>query len=82
MSYAKLGHSCASNTDVLIDNKKFFPINDPIYDIFYTKMRMYPSTYPNIPPIQDLERPEELKTKARKYDGNEEDYKCGTCGKK
>lgn len=69
MSYAHLGQSCQTSMAVLIDNRKFLPLNDPVYDIFYTKMRQYPATHDN---KSDVEKPKEKP--------QEEYSRC--CGKK
>lgn len=54
-NYAQLGESCQTSMDILTDNKKFFPINDPIYNIIYTRMLQYPATYPDIEKIEKKE---------------------------
>lgn len=81
MSYAHLGYTCETNMNVLIDNRKFFPINDPVYDVFYTKMQKYPSTNEDLPAISDeIEKPEDIKTAKQKIRQTEEYSSC--CGKK
>lgn len=54
-NYARLGESCQTSMDILTDNKKFFPVNDPIYNIVYTRMLQYPVTYPDIEKIEKKE---------------------------
>jgi hypothetical protein len=49
--------------DILTDNKKFFPINDPIYNIIYTRMLQYPVTYPDIEKIEKIEKEEKEENK-------------------
>ena len=51
--YAQLGQSCQVSMDALLDNTKFFPINDPIYSLVYTKMDEYPAVYSVPPPKPD-----------------------------
>ena len=41
-SYAQLGESCQVSMDTLISAKKFLPLNDPLYNLFYTRMHHYP----------------------------------------
>lgn len=81
MSYAYLGQSCQTSMAVLIDNRKFFPLDDPVYNIFYTKMQKYPSITSELQPIpDDIERPEDIKTSKQKLRQPEEYSSC--CGKK
>jgi len=62
-NYAQLGESCQTSMDILTDNKKFFPINDPIYNIIYTRMLQYPVTYPDIEKIEKIEKEEKEENK-------------------
>lgn len=55
-NYAQLGESCQTSMDILTDNKKFFPVNDPIYKIIYTRMLQCPATYPDIQKIEKEEK--------------------------
>lgn len=81
MSYAYLGQSCQTSMEVLIDNKKFFPLNNPIYDVFFTNMQRYPATSNELQPIsEEVERPEDIKTAKQKNRQPEEYSSC--CGKK
>jgi hypothetical protein len=79
--YARLGQSCQTSMDVLVDNRKFFAISDPIYDILYTKMQHYPlaSNVENIFSDQ-VEKPEDIKTAQQKITQPESYSPC--CGKK
>lgn len=47
-NYARLGESCQTSMDMLVDNKKFFQVNDPIYNIIYTRMLQCPAMYPDV----------------------------------
>lgn len=81
MSYARLGQSCQTSMAVLIDNRKFFPLNDPVYDLYYTKMQKYPATHEELQPIsEEVEKPEDIKT-AKQTVRRPEEY-SGCCGKK
>jgi len=84
MSYAHLGQSCQTSLAVLIDNKKFFSLNDPVYNIVYTRMQRYPATHDELPPISNqVEKPEDIKTAVHKNRYPEEyQNMCGGCGKK
>lgn len=59
MSYAQLGQSCQTSMDVLTDNKKFFSVDDPIYDLIYTRMLQYPVSYPDVERIEEKEEVKE-----------------------
>jgi hypothetical protein len=79
--YARLGQSCQTSMDTLVDNRKFFSINDPIYDLLYTKMKEYPLSKKEDTIFSDqLERPEEIKTGQQKITQPELYSSC--CGKK
>lgn len=83
-NYARLGQSCQTSLDVLVDNRKFFPIDDPVYEIFYTRMQHYPlATEINPTLSKDVQRPEDIKT-ARQNIQQPETFKsgCGSCGGK
>jgi len=85
MSYARLGNNCQANMSVLIDNKKFFSIDDPIYNVLYTKMNKYPSTHQELQPVSDeVEKPEDIKTSKQKERIPEEysNNYCTGCGNK
>lgn len=83
MSYALLGQSCQTSMDTLVDNKKFFPMDAAVYDIFYTKMKKYPATVTELPAISpELERPEDIKLAKPKHRQQEDFVSCSTCGKK
>lgn len=84
MSYAYLGQSCQTSMSVLIDNRKFFPLDDPIYDVFITKMQRYPATHDELNPIsEEVQRPEDIKT-SKNIKRQMEEYpgSCSSCGKK
>jgi hypothetical protein len=40
--YARLGNSCQTSLDVLVDNRKFLAPNDLVYNLMYTRMKRYP----------------------------------------
>lgn len=64
MSYARLGTNCDTSARILIDNTKFFPLNSEIYKKFWVKMQEYPAEEHNFyRTINNIDRPEELKTK-------------------
>lgn len=44
MSYSKLGKSCGQRTIAFTDNKKFLPLNDPVYNLKYTISDIYPGS--------------------------------------
>lgn len=44
--YATLGQSCQVNGNELISNAKFLPLNDPVYNLIFTKMETYPYPVP------------------------------------
>lgn len=78
MSYAKLGQSCQVSMDMLIDNRKFFLIKDPVYNMFYTDVVNYPAS--NIPLntiSEETEYPEDIKTFKKKLDSN--NNHCRSC---
>ena len=33
MSYATLGQACQTNMSTLVDNRKFFPLKSPLYEM-------------------------------------------------
>ncbi len=80
MSYARLGQSCQTNFNELIDAKKYFALNEPTYDIFFTKMQKYPCSIVELPPVADIERPEDIKRVGKER--NQEEFKSTCCGKK
>lgn len=41
--YAILGDSCQTSSAVLISNTKFIPMDDPVYEQFYTHTHLYPA---------------------------------------
>lgn len=40
--YAHLGESCQTSSAILTSNTKFFPLNDPLYKLYYTRSARYP----------------------------------------
>lgn len=42
--YARLGATCCTNMNVLLSNAKFIPLNDPVYNVFYTNSPQYPGS--------------------------------------
>lgn len=79
-SYAILGQSCQTSMDMLVDNKKFFPMDAPVYDVLFTKMQRYPATSTELPPISpDLEKPEDIKTAKHKPRKEENFSSCNSC---
>jgi hypothetical protein len=74
--------------DVLVDNRKFFAIDDPVYKIFYTKMQEYPLANQEAPTLSEqVEKPEEIKTAKHKIKQPEAfkapgQVKESCCGKK
>jgi hypothetical protein len=71
--YAQLGSACNTSSDMLVDNSKFLRINDPIYNLLYTRMMHYPGKSSGLEePIQTIERPEHIKT--QKNTNKVEDY--------
>lgn len=40
--YARLGNNCQTSLDVLTSNAKFLPVNDPVYNLIWTRMQRYP----------------------------------------
>jgi len=85
-NYAHLGQSCQTNMDVIVDNRKFFPVDDPVYKIFYTKMQQYPLANEIHPVLSsEVERPEDIKTAKQKIKVPENFTKPiveSCCGKK
>ena len=81
MSYAILGQSCQTSMAVLVENTKFLPMNDPVYDIYYTRMLKYPATHEELSAIApEIDRPEDIKI-ARHVSRQPEEYRS-CCGKK
>lgn len=80
MSYARLGQTCQTDFSTLLDAKKFFKLNEPVYDIFFTKMYRYPSVSTELPPVSDIERPEDIKIS--KEIRRPEEFKYNCCGSK
>jgi len=39
--YAKLGYSCQTSMAVLTSNTKFFPMNDDVYNLRFTKTHAF-----------------------------------------
>ena len=75
MDYATLGNSCQVSMRVLSSANKYIPPNDPIYKDFWTNMRQYPGisdTYGGAVVSNQIERPEEIKTKVYKIKSFEE----------
>jgi hypothetical protein len=67
---------------VLTDNKKFFPLQDPIYSILFTKMYRYPAMEKVKIAISDkVEKPEDIKTSQHTNNNVEEYNKCASCNK-
>jgi hypothetical protein len=82
-NYARLGYSCQTNMDTIVDNSKFFPIDDPVYKIFYTKMKQYPLANEINPVLSsEVERPEDIKTTKQKIKIPENFKTPACCGKK
>lgn len=40
--YARLGNSCQTSLNVLVDNRKYLAPNDLVYNLMYTRMKRYP----------------------------------------
>lgn len=77
-NYATLGQSCQCSMAVLTDNRKFFPLNEPDYNLVFTRFYRYPGpSTDQLPTIGKHKRPEELKTGSDSVD-QEENFKC--CG--
>lgn len=91
-SYATLGQSCQCSLAVLTDNRKFFPLNEPDYNLIFTKNPVggrYPGPsndqLPTIDPslANKQKRPEELKTgtdslqQAENFNHSEKSFCCG-----
>ncbi len=72
-TYAILGNTCQTSLNVLTSNTKFIPMDDPIYNMIYTKMNLYPGRT----------NEEEKEDKNEKKDDAKESYKApGCCGRK
>ena len=87
--YALLGFSCHTNSNELIDNRKFFSINNSIYKPSFTNMYRYPGGNYNITAtIPELDYPEQLKVNGninfdiqkKKEDYKNYNYSKGCCG--
>lgn len=62
-SYAQLGTSCYTNSNVLTSNHKFFPPDFPLYYKPYTYMYQYPGqTYDFVTALGKPHDPEDIKT--------------------
>lgn len=46
-TYAQLGQSCQTSLATLLDNRKFFPLDEPDYKIQFTKTYQYPGPQSN-----------------------------------
>ena len=75
--YAQLGTNCNANTNVLVSNNKYLPLNYPEYKLFYTKMYQYPTPFEFTSRynFEDPFQPENLKTKEQP--SKRETYCCG-----
>lgn len=76
--YAKLGNSCQTNGNELITSMKFFPINNPEYNLPYTRTHQYPADLYNTTEVGRFKFPEDIKRNSLNVKA--ESYKC--CGKK
>lgn len=62
--YAQLGSGCEAENDVLTSNRKFFPLNYPSYNLYYTHMLQYPGkTHDFITSVGHPKKVEDIKTK-------------------
>lgn len=77
--YRRLGVLCNNYGSILVDNKKYFPIDDPLYKKPYTYMMEYPLEKSIIHPKVDIERPEELKKNDGKSIPEVEAYRTKSC---
>lgn len=65
-SYAQLGQSCQTDFSVLTDNSKFYPLDEPLYNVPYTKMNTFPAYVTDKDKLQN----KEIKKKKEKCCGN------------
>ena len=88
MSYALLGQSCQTSMSILVDNRKFFPLDNSDYGMVYTKMQRYPAEGSEIQAIsENVKRPEDIKIGDSQPPQQEEyknnyNYKNTCCGNK
>ena len=60
--YAKQGRSCYPVTPALTDNRKFLPLDTPVYFQPYTYMLQYPGYSGDfVTNVRDTKNPEEIK---------------------
>jgi hypothetical protein len=82
MSYARLGESCQTSMHVLTDNRKFFTLNDPVYNMFYTKAYRLPASNPPLLAVsEDTRYPEDIKTARLKLPEGNGYNGCSSCRK-
>lgn len=82
-NYAMAGNSCQTSMDTLLDNRKFLPLDDPVYNLVYTRMYQYPfhsqSHIHGVDHDRMEARPESLKTNGE-HNKVEDFQQC--CGKR
>lgn len=80
--YARLGDSCQTDLNELISSTKFFPMDNPEYNLPFTITHQYPGQRYNLfNTVGDIKLPEQLKTQDNKLRAEEDYTSCRSCSR-